>query len=307
MTNHEIVQHLKAIFDVPQELLLGDKTTARRPERLYHFTDCVGLIGILSAKKLWASLATTLNDPSEMTYAIERARHLLKSGGIAAEPRFLTATELALDLNYTRRAIKIVWRVYVVSFCGEPDSALHWFHYGRSGTGVAVGFRSNNLEVPGFDLFPVIYDHKEQDALLRRLLEKAWQHTAAALTQLPTQHHDAVILGAGELAANNVWLVAPRLKAPVFSPEHEWRLLTYEPKGLQMPPGTGVVMDTLFRSASGRVIPYKRIDYSPLPVTDIVLGASAAMDPADDALDILLTEGLGAAVPVSRSSVPIRP
>jgi hypothetical protein len=35
---------------------------ADKPDRLYHFTEGAGLIGILTSRCLWASLATGVND-----------------------------------------------------------------------------------------------------------------------------------------------------------------------------------------------------------------------------------------------------
>ena len=51
-----------------------------RPERLYHFTDCAGLIGIFEKRTIWASLATSLNDPSEVRYGLNLACDLFRRG-----------------------------------------------------------------------------------------------------------------------------------------------------------------------------------------------------------------------------------
>ena len=43
-------------------------------EPVFHFTDVAGLNGILNTKSLWASLATALEDTSEIAFALCRAR-----------------------------------------------------------------------------------------------------------------------------------------------------------------------------------------------------------------------------------------
>jgi hypothetical protein len=45
-----------------------------RPEdgSVYHYTDAYGLIGILEKSRLWASALLGLNDPTELTYGVER-------------------------------------------------------------------------------------------------------------------------------------------------------------------------------------------------------------------------------------------
>ena len=52
-------------------------------------------------------------------------------------------------------------RAYIVSFCGNLNLAGQWLHYGRSGSGVAVGFYPERLTQPPYDLFRIIY---RQDA-----------------------------------------------------------------------------------------------------------------------------------------------
>src|SRR6266571_5259447 len=76
------------------------------PTQIYHFTDCDGLIGILKAKTLWASLATSLNDRSEMEYGRVLAREIVDG---------FTATSLDLT-RFESAVVKQTWRVYVISF-----------------------------------------------------------------------------------------------------------------------------------------------------------------------------------------------
>src|SRR5688572_19128424 len=63
---------------------LTASSTDARPERLYHFTDCSGLLGVFENKTLWASLATSLNDPSEVRYGLDLACSLFRNGAVAA-------------------------------------------------------------------------------------------------------------------------------------------------------------------------------------------------------------------------------
>jgi hypothetical protein len=48
-------------------------------EPVFHFTDTAGLDSILRTKSLWASLATALEDTSEIAFALSRARHILQA------------------------------------------------------------------------------------------------------------------------------------------------------------------------------------------------------------------------------------
>ena len=149
------------------------------PDHLFHFTDCAGLIGILRTKTLWASLATSSNDRSEMRYVRDLLHELITSKEIDTKTLSLKSLDVALDRQR--------WRVYVVSLCRRPDTALQWLHYGRSGAGVAIGFKTSHIERVPFRLSQVLYDRARQvewcksivaavddalDKVLRTMLER---------------------------------------------------------------------------------------------------------------------------------------
>src|SRR5215468_10817969 len=137
-----------------------------RPDRLFHFTDSNGLIGILNKRTLWATLATSLNDVSEIQHGLGRARKLLESNAADAPSSFLKKIEHYLD---PANAFPLgTWHLhtFLISLCARIDRSVHWLHYGRSGTGFAIGFDANGLEKSPFVLVPVIYDEQAQDQLL---------------------------------------------------------------------------------------------------------------------------------------------
>jgi hypothetical protein len=50
------------------QLVIPDELSI--PQRLYHYTSQSGLLGILSAKTLWATRIQYLNDSTEFAYAL---------------------------------------------------------------------------------------------------------------------------------------------------------------------------------------------------------------------------------------------
>jgi hypothetical protein len=59
---------------------------------------------------------------------------------------------------------------FVVSFCARETSG-HWLHYGRSGTGVAMRFRSDGLKAhPSAALLPVVYGPEDQQQLVGKVV-----------------------------------------------------------------------------------------------------------------------------------------
>jgi hypothetical protein len=304
----DVDRGLHALFDIPGEVLRLAREGKTPPSPLYHFSDMDGVVGILSKKTIRASLATTLNDESEILYGIERARAVLASGTLDVDSSFAAMALETLDPSNTVRHVNIEWRVYLASFCAREDHALHWLHYGRNGTGIALGFDTEGLVLKGFDLLPVIYLPEQQDALLRRLFEEGWRAAKSALPTFAGAGKAGFMKLAAEIIGNYSWLAAPLMKSVAFASEQEWRLCTFEPKGLQAPPGLEVPMPTQFRTVAGRVVPYKDVSYEPLPVAEIVLGASAPIRIHDQGLAVLLEERLVSPLPaIKRSSVPVRP
>lgn len=285
------------------------KRAPRRPlpSGLYHFTDCSSLTEILRSRTLWASLATSLNDRSETQHAVSILRGLIRNNEVAARTLPLGKVDEALNQPQ-------LWRHYVVSFCAEYGTALHWLHYGRSGTGVAVGFDSPAIKRAAlktkFKLYPVLYDEKRQKALLTFIVATVDRFLSAGLKKLRGRiERELLVSAAVELVANEVWTVAPRMKAPVFEPEKEWRLVASIPQiaaGVPnpIPDPTGV---TEFRSAAGRVVPYKKLHIDPLPVVAIVIGSSAPFRQDPLALQVLLEGNSGTSVKLLDSPVPVRP
>lgn len=276
------------------------------PHRLYHFTDCDGLIGILRDKTIWASLATSLNDRSETQHGVSLVRNLIQEQKVRA--KWLPLDRLDATLNQPQS-----WRHYVISFCGRSDTALHWLHYGRSGSGVAIGFDSRALKRAArrqqFKLYPVLYKEERQQARLESVVNTVDRILGRKLRQL-TRRLDRHLLVdvALELVTNEVWRVAPRMKAPVFEPELEWRLLASIPMGgVGVPAFKDPTGSTSFRPAAGRVMPYKQLRFDVLPAVEIVMGSSAPLRQDLLALQVLMEETLGAAIKLSDSPVPVRP
>ena len=92
-----------------------------RPQRtLYHYTSLEALVSILGRERilLWATNASYLNDPTEISNGIEVINEIEKS-------------DLKLEdfRNY-----------YLTSFSDNPDSLVMWSKYGSKGGGCSIGF-----------------------------------------------------------------------------------------------------------------------------------------------------------------------
>ena len=280
---------------------LTASSTDARPERLYHFTDCAGLIGIFENKTLWASLATSLNDPSEVSYGLDLACELFRQ-------RTITAQNFSLDgvdtLVGTRAAES---RAYIISFCENLNLAGQWLHYGRSGSGVAVGFYPEHLTQAPYSLFRIVYHREHQIEAIRTIVRTIDESLNEFLPTIEDEsQRDRLKKIAADVLADYLWMASPKLKHPSFAAEQEWRLIAYELRGPGEPHGEGPAGKTHFRSSAGRVVPYKKLTFGMLPAFEVVLGSSCPMGPEDLGVFVLMEEKLGARLTVRESDVPVR-
>lgn len=290
------------------------------PATLYHFTDVNGLRGIVGDRTLHASLATTMNDTMEMRYVADRVDKGLSSG------EFTLAALPHLDVLQFLRGLRQVdglsqeQKHYVTSFCGGKDHALHWLHYGRAGTGVALGFDAQALlTLQQVTLRRVSYKRERLDEALRGMFQKCDMFYARCLELLPDKTYSAEICCAA-LAAF-VGMLGSKFKHPSFETENEWRLILPEGNAVseQDPedePEPSRYSTSFKTTASGRLVPFKTIEFTNelhfkgrFPLTSIVLGASCAVKRDDPALRVLLEgdrETFGG-VDITESDVPVRP
>jgi hypothetical protein len=274
--------------------------TCATPPELYHFTDCGGLIGIFNEKTLWASLATSLNDRSETKYGLDLAQELVAdSADLAVHSLPMDSLEDALKRQS--------WRIFVVSFCAHHDTALQWLHYGRSGSGVVVGFKSALLEKGPFRLYPVLYLAQNQRDWVRGIISKIDTGLTEALASI-TVHDERESLRriALDLAAAQIWAMVPRVKNPAFHSEDEWRLVASVPRGEGVPLADDPAGETFFRTTGGRVVPYKKIRYDVLPAASVTLGADSSMQQDLLALRVLMEDTIGAPLEPIISKVLVR-
>jgi hypothetical protein len=273
--------------------------------RLYHFTECEGLVSILQARALRASLATGLSDDSEVRHGVARATQLLKDRPSRVDPSFRERVAHYLDPVHAFSDDRIGSHAYVISFCSRTDRSVHWLHYGRQGTGCALGFAVNSLPQGPFELVQVVYDEDQQDRILMSIVESTWAAMGECGLHEPSSSTERELCDAAARSiAAHIRMAAPALKNRAFADEEEWRLITYDP-----PDGPADKrLPKHFRVMAGRVVPHVDLVFTDLPLTEVVLGANVPMEVDDPALAILLREaGIGESVAVSRSPVPLRP
>ena len=157
--------------------------------------------------------------------------------------------------------------------------------YGQSGAGLALGFDGPQLvQSDQLLLLPVSYDAAALEAQVEGLFgqfDKLIQKHKPIISAPSVVHLEKF---AAKLAAVLLVGLACFVKHPAFSTEDEWRLAAVEIDAPWFPDIFPAVPPKSFRtSASGRIVPYRKIEYDPgmLPLVEIVLGGGVTVRPGD--------------------------
>lgn len=281
------------------------KRQARPPRILYHYTSAAGLQGILDSERMWATHARFLNDPSELDYGLNLVHEVLaqyRSSGVSEQvERLFSAITGDSKILGDEDA-------YVICFCAKGDVLSQWRAYGQSGGGYAIGFRSARMKFdirkgPHFWLWRVIYDGRQQVALLRKaldaaveLVDKQPRHVLADDLFIPN------VAGAVRPVLGNYCLA---FKSSAFAEEQEWRAIQIS---------RFVNVDLRFRPSGKVLIPYYPVavgrrlkdDRYELPVEYICFGPTLQPALADRSIRLLIDRYALPHVVVQASGVPLR-
>jgi hypothetical protein len=275
----------------------------RRPSerKLHHYTNAAGLLGLLETGRLWASLATHLNDSAEIVFGQRLIEERLARAA-QTDPRL---RPLIGRLRLADRPLGSDVDIYIVSFSAAADLLSHWRAYADS-RGYMLTFDLDRLpaDVP---LTHVTYQERDVgrfEESLRALTEFYRRH-------LRSKTGDPAIRAAAEQALRRgLAMAAAALKPPSFAEEKEWRQIVLCERC-----DAGQACETLhFRERAGGIVPYHEIDVrgpagrpEDFPLSGITIGPG--LDPALEtrALTLMLRrKGLGH-VRVDSTSVTFRP
>lgn len=286
-------------------------TFAPQSDRVYHYTDAAGLLGIVECQELWLSNTLFLNDSRELAYGFDRivealhrrtgdAPHLCRAALRHFEQP--SAGEEPPDEP------RLPNDVYVASFSEAGDSLSLWRSYSQQASGYALGFSvpklletiaPNNAEAvesrstPVYQTAAVIYEEREQVRVINEIIDMSAAQEQRLLTDGDAaQKHNAALNLSGTLR-----FMMPLLKDPGFADEREVRMT------LQITPG----MKPEYRVRGGMPFPFFRRTFPMPQLLEIVrVGPTADFDQASRALTMFLADMEFDNTAVLGSSLPYR-
>ena len=153
-------------------------SSAPAPDIIYHYTNDVGLRGILESGQIWLNDLFQMNDPSELRYGVEHAVNLTKKMAESASPEMRFFAE---HFDHIRTSgIERSAHYFIASFSANGDELGQWRAYADDGHGFALGFTGNELEqefaqpgnpaTSGRQTFPVRYNNSELHSLQEKIV-----------------------------------------------------------------------------------------------------------------------------------------
>jgi hypothetical protein len=282
------------------------------PAVVYHYTNDVGLRGILETGRLWLSDIFSLNDPSELRHGISRAVNILKSKAENGPPE---TKRFAEDFAaFLESGVESSAHFFVVSFSLDGDELGQWRAYADNGHGYALGFdgraleetfiKENGVRIPNCSTFHVMYDDDDVLAGIHRRIIESMFH----LISLPRGKRlgratiNAYMRELGARLSQHVLTAALFFKHKAYKNEKEFRFLQIYMADVTPP-------DVKRRYRSYEIVKYREFDWRRIKASAL---KRIIVGPATDrgkgtrfAEDCLVAFGAGA-VKVTPSSIPYR-
>ncbi|UWZ84556.1 DUF2971 domain-containing protein [Occallatibacter riparius] len=212
-------------------------------QKLYHYTNLEGLLGILSKNDLWLTHAQYCNDEQELTHGLQLTRKVIEEQAQGADPKRKSYLEELLSLLTEPKLDP----VYVCCFCERDDLLSQWRAYAANATGVSIEFEPANFSyITGPDCPPtvglmrfwkVFYSPETQQKIIR-----------SAINYYPFFDQAAAPSDWAKWTAEAIRFFIPTFKNKDFVGEEEWRLI--------FTPASGGPVKPSYRVRGGMLVPY---------------------------------------------------
>ncbi|CAO3352052.1 DUF2971 domain-containing protein [Azospirillum melinis] len=273
------------------------------PNSLFHYTDAVGLQGIISSKSLWATDIRYLNDSKELSHASEIVLSTIEEKNKQrlsySQSEFLN--QLSERFDHTDS-----FHIFTISFSEEKDSLDQWRGYSGGTGGFAIGFNLTDL---AFEqrLMKVCYNEDDQRQIVKDVIDEMAHYYEKSAYFTSKFVKELLITQFCVSFARLIFTLAPQFKSKHWASEKEWRIiLTSMKKNYQ---------DNLkFRAGKMGLIPYvefkpkhfKRGLYEKMPINTVVQGPSPHAKLGRESLEQFLHSVGHHDVRIEASSVPLR-
>ena len=278
---------------------------------IYHYTNDVGLRGILETGQLWVTDIFKLNDPSEVYHGFSRAVDILKSKAANGPPERKKFAD-GLVAFVKRNGIEKLGHYFVCSFSSCGDDLGQWRAYGDNGRGYALGFDAKVLEdeyirggaaLQNTETFLITYRDAELEKMLGKIVD-----LMLPLVSLPVGRGLDKGACLAYVADLYTWLSVYALRFSLFfkheayDNEQEYRFLEFYGADM-LPP------DVKLRARHYTLVRYKEFDWRKVggnALREIVVGPAADREKSSQFARDCLRSFHAGNVTITGSSIPYR-
>lgn len=303
-------------FDTEAERIIADfvgpMDATPPPPTIYHYTNDVGLKGILESGRLWLTDMFDLNDPSEVKHGFSHAVDTLNAKAACGLPESkLFAKQFeAFD---EQGGIQASAHYFVCSFSADGDDLGQWRAYADNGRGYALGFDAKLLEdaytnkeglpLANNSTFHVTYDDKQISELQRQIIDLAFP-----LISLPRGRGLASEPLRDFMSTLSVLASLHTLRASLFF-KHEAYRNEQEYRFMQLHRADKAAPDVKLRARRHSLVKYREFDWravAPAALTHIVAGPAADFQKAEKFAQECLRLFHPGTTKIIRSRIPYR-
>lgn len=278
-------------------------------ERLYHYTNFNGLMGIVESRALWASDIRYMNDSAELKHTADLIRAEVTKRMAAGHPR---PDLLNQFLDWVTHRITNGHMLFAASFRANGNLLSQWRGYSRLGKGVSIGFDPGYIlrcaGEQGFQIGRCIYSCDQQEKLIGQVIDAVERQAFARMSAAdgsdddaePTSFHEVF-----EKIESDLLRIAAILKHPSFREEEEWRIVSpVITEYLQAP--------VRFREGASMLVPYIQFrlnsaDNGPIALQHLFLGPTPNKTISMNSLTMYLAKnGIRPERGVSYCQIPFR-
>lgn len=250
------------------------------PEIIYHYTNDVGLKGILETGQLWLSDIFNLNDPSELSHGFSHAVNILNDRAANGPPESKIFARYFSDFH--QRGMQEAAHFFVCSFSTDDADLGQWRAYADNGRGYALGFDTKVLEnvftkedgipIPNNCTFQVTYKDAALADIHRQLIESMFKLISLPRGKdLDSTSINAYMMKLSISLSVHVLRAALFFKHEAYSNEKEYRFLQVHRADLPPP-------NVKRRYRSYELVKYREFDWRRLSagaLKRIVVGPAA--------------------------------
>jgi hypothetical protein len=270
-----------------------------------HYTSQLGLMGIVTQKKLWATNINFLNDAHEFLHAIQLIKDLIKESsknfptdrsGYSTYRSFIEKVEDELS----KLEKNVSETIFTMSFSEKTDLLSQWRGYCPANNGFCLVFNLDEIfqaiksKYPNSYLKDCVYKNADKQKELRTILNTHWHRYSA-------KHSPREKVKVLNDLSKAIMLLASYFKHPSFSEEAERRIII----NLENSKDSNLK----FREGKFTLIPYLELD---IPIGDlkkVYLGPTANTELAKRAAQMFLKNNLSNSkvLTITVSKTPYRP